>query len=435
MGRRILTHAEVRLWGRSIGAVAWNDADRVASFEYDPHFRSSGIEVAPLTMPLDMKIYQFPGLPEETFRGLPGMLADSLPDRYGNALIDVWLARQGRSHESFNPVERLCYVGTRGMGALEYHPSRGPGSSTGDVDVAGLVDLADAVLSKRTALNADLEHDEDAINQILQVGTSAGGARAKAIIAWNPETKVARSGQADLEPGFSHWVLKLDGVRSSDEREVGTALGYGLIEYAYHKMAVRAGIRMTECRIEEEGGRHHFMTRRFDRTDGGKKLHMQSLAALAHYDYNAAGAHSYEQAIEVMRKLGLPQADIEQQYRRTVFNLIARNQDDHVKNIAFLMDKTGRWSLSPAFDVIYSYNPSGTWTAQHQMSVNGKRDGFVADDLLALARFCNIKAAGAREVVNDVMRTVREWPAIAEETGLPPARSREVERYHRKTLG
>ena len=239
------------------------------------------------------------------------MLADSLPDRYGNALIDAWLAGRGRPADSFNPVERLCYVGARGMGALEYHPTGGPGSSAGDLDVAGLVELADAVVSKHAALRADLEHDDHAINQILQVGTSAGGARAKAVIAWNPETRVVRSGQTDLEPGFSHWILKLDGVRSADDRELGPPLGYGLVEYAYHEMADRAGLVMTECRILEEGGRHHFVTRRFDRTETGNKLHMQSLAALGHYDYNAAGAHSYEQAIEVMRRLSLSQDEIE----------------------------------------------------------------------------------------------------------------------------
>jgi serine/threonine-protein kinase HipA len=429
-----VTVAEVRLWGRRIGAVTWSDGHRLASFEYDPDFRSSGIEVSPIAMPLDARIHQFPGLPEEAFKGLPGMLADSLPDRYGNALIDAWLARRGRSPESFNPVERLCYVGTRGMGALEYRPSRGPGSSVDDVDVAGLVELAEAILSKRSALSSDIERDDDAIEQILQVGTSAGGARAKAVIAWNPETRVVRSGQGSLEPGFSHWILKLDGVRSSDDREVGTTLGYGLIEYTYHEMAIRAGLRMTECRILKEGGRHHFMTRRFDRTDRGKKLHMQSLAALAHFDYNAAGAYSYEQAIELMRKLGLSQVEIEQQYRRTVFNVVARNQDDHVKNIAFLMDQTGRWSLAPAFDVIYSYNPSGSWTAEHQMSVNGKRDGFTPDDLLELARFCNLKAAPARRIIGDVMLAVEQWPKLARQAGVAAVKVREVERHFRKSL-
>jgi len=426
-----VTIAEVRLWGRRIGAVTWDDAARLASFEYDPQFRTSGIEVSPVMMPLDAKIHQFPALPEEAFKGLPGMLADSLPDRYGTALINAWLARQGRSRESFDPVERLCYVGTRGMGALEYHPSHGPGASADDLDVARLVELAEAVLSERTSLNADLEQDEKAIDQVLQVGTSAGGARAKAVITWNPETRVVRSGQAGLEPGFTHWILKLDGVRSADDREVGTTHGYGLIEYAYHRMALRAGITMTECHVLEEGGRHHFMTRRFDRTDSGKKTHLQSLAALGHFDFNAAGSYSYEQAVEIMRRLDLQQNEIEQQFRRTAFNVVARNQDDHVKNIAFLMDPRGRWSLSPAFDVTYSYNPAGKWTNEHQMSVGGKRDGFVEDDLIAFGRFCNLKAAQARRVVAEVTEAVREWKAIAGEAGLSSAKAGEIARHHR----
>ena len=429
-----MTIAEVRLWGRRIGAVTWSEVDRVASFEYEPGFRTSGIQVSPVEMPLDAKIYQFSGLPERAFKGLPGMLADSLPDRFGNALIDEWLARHGRSRASFNPVERLCYVGTRGMGALEYYPSQGPHASADDLDVGGLVELASAVLSQRSALQAALLQDADAMNQILQVGTSAGGARAKAVVAWNPETRVVRSGQVDLEPGFSHWILKLDGVRSDDAREVGTTLGYGLVEYAYSRLAERAGVQMSECRILKEGERQHFITRRFDRTDHGAKLHMQSLAALGHYDYHAAGAYSYEQAVELMRRLELSQSEIEQQYRRTVFNVIARNQDDHVKNIAFLMDKTGQWSLSPAFDVTYSYNPAGTWTSKHQMSVSGKRDDFTRDDLLAFARFCNIKTAPARRIVDDVVAAVRDWPAIAATAGLSEDRSVAVGRHHRTGL-
>jgi serine/threonine-protein kinase HipA len=427
-----VTIAEVRLWGRRIGAVTWDDDARLASFEYDPQFRSSGIEVSPVMMPLDAKIHQFPALPEKAFKGLPGMLADSLPDRYGNALIDAWLARQGRSRESFDPVERLCYVGTRGMGALEYHPSHGPGASADDLDIARLVELADAVLSERTSLKADLERDEKAIDQVLQVGTSAGGARAKAVIAWNPETRVVRSGQAGLEPGFEHWILKLDGVRSADDREVGTTRGYGLIEYAYQRMALRAGITMTESRVLEEGGRHHFMTRRFDRTDSGKKIHMQSLAALGHYDFNAAGSYTYEQAVAIMRRLDLPQNEIEQQFRRTVFNVVARNQDDHVKNIAFLMDPSGGWSLSPAFDVTYSYNPAGKWTNEHQMSVGGKRDRFVEDDLIGFGRFCNLKAAQARRVFGEVVEAVQEWTAIAGEAGISPSRCAEIADHHRR---
>jgi serine/threonine-protein kinase HipA len=429
-----VTVAEVRLWGRRIGAVAWDRDAGLASFEYDARFCASGIEVSPLAMPLDPRIYQFPGLAPESFRGLPGMLADSLPDRWGNALIDAWFARQGRSRESFDPVERLCYVGSRGMGALEYHPARGPGASTDDIDVARLVELAEAVLTERLGLDADVAHDERAMDRVLQVGTSAGGARAKAVIAWNPVTRVIRSGQGGLDPGFSHWVLKLDGVRSIDEREVGTTLGYGLVEYAYHRMAVQAGIQMTQSDVLPEGGRHHFVTRRFDRTPTGAKLHMQSLAGLRHFDFNSAGAYSYEQAVEAMRGLALSQKEIEEQFRRTVFNIVSRNQDDHVKNVAFLMNQRGEWSLSPAFDLTYSYNPRGRWTSRHQMTMNEKRDDFGIDDLLDFARFCNLKAARGRQIVREVVQAVRRWPAIAKDAGVPATTWKEIGQHHRLDL-
>jgi serine/threonine-protein kinase HipA len=426
-----MTVAEVRLWDRRIGAVSWSDEDQLASFEYDEDFRRSGIEVAPIHMPLARRIYQFPGLAEETFRGLPGMLADSLPDRFGNALIDAWLARNGRTKESFNPVERLCYVGSRGMGALEYAPATGPGSTDDPLEVSELVALADAVLSERSALDAELATDPTAIDHILQVGTSAGGARAKAVIAFNPQTMAVHSGQIETGPGFSHWILKLDGVRSADEREVGTSQGYGRIEYAYYKMALRAGIAMNECRLLEEGGRAHFMTRRFDRTPEGKKIHLQSLAALGHFDFNAAGQYSQEQAVEVMRRLRLPADLIEEQFRRACFNIVARNQDDHVKNIAFLMDQRGQWTLSPAYDLTYSYNPAGDWTSTHQMSLNGKRGGFGLDDLLDFAGFCDLRPSRARLIVTEVLGAIRAWTEFATEAGVPDQTAREIARHHR----
>jgi serine/threonine-protein kinase HipA len=429
-----VTIARVDLWGRRIGAVSWEPGDPAASFEYDPGFRESGIEVAPLTMPLAPTIYQFPELPEKTFRGLPGLLADSLPDRYGDALIDAWLIRQGRPPGSFDAVERLCYTGTRGVGALEYQPETGPATVGVDIDVAELVELAAAVLSKRTSLDETAIASEEAMNRILQVGTSAGGARAKAVIAWNPETNAVRSGQAGLEPGFSHWILKFDGVASADDRGVGNARGYGLIEYAYYRMALAVGIEMTESRILEEGGRHHFMTRRFDRTSQGEKIHVQSLGGLAHFDYNAAGVYAYEQAIDCMRRLPLPPAAIEQQFLRAVFNVVARNQDDHVKNIAFLMDKTGSWSLSPAFDVIYAHNPRGAWTSGHQMTLNGKRDHFTIDDLIAFGRSCNLKPVQAKQVVREVTDVVARWSAFATDAEVPSDKVSAIRRHLRLDL-
>ena len=365
------TLAEVRLWGRTIGAVALEDGQEAASFEYDRAFLRSGIEVAPLAMPLAPRVYSFPALSAGTFHGLPGLLADSLPDRFGNALVDAWLATQGRSPESFNAVERLCYTGTRGMGALEFAPASGPRVRQASIlHIDRLVELASAALRARDGLPGSFAADDraGALRDILLVGTSAGGARAKAVIAWHPETNEVRSGQVRAGEGFGYWLLKFDGVSNNRDKELADPQGFGAIEYAYYRMAIDCGIRMSECRLFEEGGRRHFMTRRFDRLPDGGKLHMQSLGALAHLDFNQAGAHSYEQALLVLRRLGRAPAEIEQLFRRMVFNIVARNQDDHVKNIAFLMDRSGTWSLAPAFDMTYSYQPEGKWTSSHQMT-------------------------------------------------------------------
>lgn len=417
------TLAEVRLWGRTIGAVQWEEGAALATFEYAPEFLGSGIEVAPLRMPLERGAYRFPQLRAETFSGLPGLLADSLPDRYGHALIDAWLARQGRTPESFNPVERLCYIGTRGMGALEFTPSMGPQwEGSHELQVEALVQLASEILSQRVDLQARLGEEAQAragLRQILQVGTSAGGARAKAVVAWNPETDEVRSGQVAVDEGFEPWLLKFDGVSGNRDKELEDPQGYGRIEYAYHRMAVAAGITMEPCRLLEEHGRAHFMTRRFDRTSEGRKVHMQSLGAMAHFDYNLAGAHGYEQAMLVMRQLGMGLEEVEEQFRRMVFNLVARNQDDHVKNIAYLMDRAGHWSLSPAFDVTYSYNPSGPWTGRHQMSVNGKRDGFTHADLHACAVAVGLKPRRLDAVLEEVLAAVHGWPAHAQAAGVP----------------
>ncbi len=429
-----MTVAEVRLWGKAIGAVSWDESSGLAHFEYDPGFVQSGIQVAPLTMPLSRQIYTFPALPRETFHGLPGLLADSLPDDFGNALINVWLAQQGRSADSFNPVERLCYTGSRGMGALEYRPTQGPftGQSKA-VDVDALVDLASHILTRRNALagSFDAEFREDALQDILRVGTSAGGARAKAIIAWNEKTNEVRSGQVKAGEGFSYWLLKFDGVSGNRDKELDDPAGYGLIEHAYYRMAQQAGINMEESRLLNENGRSHFMTRRFDRGQSGQKIHMQSLCAMQHFDFKQAGAHSYEQALLTIRKLDMPMAMIEQQFRRMAFNIIARNQDDHVKNIAFLMDKFGRWTLSPAFDLTYSYNPQGAWTHQHQMLLNGKRDDFTLEDFRACARFASMKRGRADEIVRQVQQAVQQWRDLAQASAVPPDIIEKIARTHR----
>jgi len=416
------TVAEVKLWGRTIGAVSLEDGSQVAAFEYDSVFADSGIAVAPLTMLPTRRIYIFPELPQATFHGLPGLLADSLPDRFGNALINAWLATQGRQPDSFNAVERLCYTGERGMGALEFSPAIGPKALKANrIQIDQLVELASDVLMHRNDLKGSFADDgkEQTLTDILRVGTSAGGARAKAVIAWNPSTNEVRSGQVIAGEGFEYWLLKFDGVKGNKDKELEDPQGYGVIEYAYSKMARDCGIEMGACRLFEENGRRHFMTRRFDRLASGGKLHMQSLGALAHYDFNNAGAYAYEQALLVIRQLDLPMRAIEEQFRRMVFNIVARNQDDHVKNIAFLMDKTGNWSLAPAFDMTYSYNPSGVWTASHQMTLNGKRDDFLLDDFRACAKAASIKRGRAEGIIKEVQETVSHWMSYAEEVGVP----------------
>jgi serine/threonine-protein kinase HipA len=418
------TYAEVKLWGRTIGAVALEEDRDTAVFEYDPAFARSGIEIAPLMMPLAGRVYSFPALPVKTFYGLPGLLADSLPDKFGQALIDAWLASQGRTPDAFNAVERLCYVGERGTGALEYAPVLGPaaGGST-RIQVDQLVALASEILTRRNNLSVSFAdpHKEKALLDILRVGTSAGGARAKAIIAWNPDTNEVRSGQIHAGRGFEYWLMKFDGVSGNRDRELDDPQGFGVIEYAYSQMAAAAGICMNPCRLFEENHRRHFMTRRFDRLDDGGKLHMQSLCAMAHYDFNMAGAYGYEQALLVIRQIRLPMDAVEEQFRRMVFNIIARNQDDHVKNIAFLMDKTGRWSLSPAFDVTYSYNPTGSWTSSHQMTLNGKRDNFILEDFRACARSASMKRGRAEAIIAEVREVVSRWRDYADAAGVPAA--------------
>jgi serine/threonine-protein kinase HipA len=385
-------------------------------------------------MPLRDEPYSFPALSYESFKGLPGLLVDSLPDKFGNALIDVWLAQQQRSIGSFDAVERLLYTGSRGMGALEFVPARGPrATASKTINLEALVELASAVLQDRGALKGSLadRHVANSLREILRIGTSAGGARAKAVVAWNPATNEVRSGQINAGDGFEYWLLKFDGVANNKDKDLADPQGFGAIEYAYNLMAGAAGITMSPCRLLEEGGRRHFMTKRFDRTATGEKIHMQSLAALMHYDYNIPGANSYEQAILAMRQLGLPMAQIEEQYRRALFNILARNQDDHVKNIAFLMDKAGTWSLSPAFDVAYAYNPDGPWTSQHQMSLNGKRDNFVEEDFLDFAKTAGLKRGRDKTILAEVRDAVTRWPSFADQAGIAEKFRKQIAQLHR----
>jgi serine/threonine-protein kinase HipA len=428
--------AAVRLWDRTIGAVLLEDGEDTAVFQYTPDFAADGIEVAPLTMPLRAEPYAFPALGYDAFKGLPGMLADSLPDRYGNALINRWLARQGRAPKSASAVERLCYIGARGMGALEFAPTGGPDlpEEEEDIQVAALVGLASRVLSERGDLETTVAagEEEDGLLEILSVGMSAGGARAKAMIAWEPESDRVRSGQLDAPSGFEHWLLKFDEVSGDGDRE--SPQGYGAIEYAYSRMALAAGIEMSPCRLFEEGGRRHFMTRRFDRPTGNAKLHMQSLGGLRHFDFNRDGAYSYEQALLTIRELGLPMDSIEQQFRRMAFNVVARNQDDHVKNIAFLMDRGGAWSLSPAYDVTYAYHPQRRWTRVHQMTLNGKRDDFEPDDFVRCGEVASMKRGRAATILDEVSSAVADLPRFAEAAGVRDAEAERIARAHRLGL-
>ncbi|RPI06419.1 MAG: type II toxin-antitoxin system HipA family toxin [Ignavibacteriae bacterium] len=422
-----VTAATVLLWGKEIGAVAWDAERELAAFEYTPAFLKEALEPSPLTMRKGPQIFSFPELNRKTYYGLPGMLADSLPDKFGTALINAWLARHNRPENDFSPVERLCYMGSRGMGALEYKPALGGREKNSvPIEIEDMIRLAQYVIDNRMDMLVNLGDKDKALETIIRIGTSAGGARAKALIAWNRKTREIRSGQVSPPKGFESWIMKFDGVQ---DRTLGVSEGYGRIEYAYHKMAVRAGIQMTECYLYEENGRAHFLTKRFDRTPEGKKIHMQSLCDIAHYDFNMAGAYGYEQVFNIILRLKLGYATLDQMYRRMVFNIVARNQDDHTKNIAFLMDKDGNWSLSPAFDLLWSYNSSGQWTNQHQMSINGKRDGFEINDLLVPAKQFGIR--NANKIIREVIEAVRMWPKIAEEHGVPAATISKIAATHR----
>ena len=431
--------AEVYLWGSLIGYVSWDEEAEFAAFEYDQKFLKAPIEPSPLKMPRKNQIYTFRDLSKETFKGLPGMLSDSLPDKFGNALIDVWRAKQGRTLASFNPVERLCYIGQRGMGALEFKPSSNRGRDhNAKIKISEMVELASQILADREKFKEHLNQSDDhqmqkALTNLLIVGTSAGGARAKCIIAYNEKTGEVRSGQIKTTDDFSHWLLKLDGVANNKDKEINDPLGYGRIEYAYYFMAQDCEIEMSECQLLEENNRAHFMTRRFDRLQGGEKLHMQSLCAMAHFDFNMAGAYSYEQALEVMREVISKNLknSLEQQLRRAIFNIMGRNQDDHTKNIAFLMDKKGNWSLSPAFDITYSHNPHGQWTNRHQMSVNGKRDNFTMDNLYSLAQRADIKKGKAKKIIEEIKNVFSKWDNYAQKAGVLKDHQVEIKKHLR----
>lgn len=410
---------KVKLWGKQVGLVFWDSNTGLANFEFLPTFLNLNLDIAPLTMPISQarngRVFQFPEIPKETFYGLPGFLADSLPDRFGNQLIDMWLVSQGKTIESMNPLERLCYIGKRGIGALEFEPAFNFGDRRSHpIKVDSLVELAQMVMDKRTSLNTQFsEANPDALIDILRVGTSAGGARPKAIIAFNEKTKEVRSGQLLAPKGFTHWLMKLDGVTDG---QINDPKDYGRIEFAYYKMAIDCGIFMSESRLLEENGRAHFLTRRFDRINDNQKIHVQTLCGLCHYDYNNPLLYSYEMVFQAIRELHLPYKDSEQMYLRMIFNVIANNNDDHTKNISFFMYETGEWRLAPAYDITYAYNPDSLWLRQHQLSINGKRKDFTMDDLVMVGKQMAIKKS--KDIIKKVVNTVKNWQEYGEQAGV-----------------
>ncbi|TRX37044.1 type II toxin-antitoxin system HipA family toxin [Flavobacterium restrictum] len=409
--------ADVKIWGNNVGVVLWDEVRNYGIFEFDKSFLKLGLDLSPISLPLAAaqrgnRIFSFPMLNPETFKGLPGLLSDSLPDKFGNQIIDAWLAQQGKNSADFNPVDRLCYIGKRGMGALEFEPANTVTvENSNPIQIQELVQFAKAVLDNRNDFHTNLD-SKKGFSDILQVGSSAGGARAKAVIAYNKATGEVRSGQVDGLDGFEYWLIKFDGVTN---HQLGDPKGYGNIEYAYYLMAVDAGISMSESRLMTENNRSHFMTKRFDRQNN-QKIHMQTLCGIAHFDYNQPRAYSYEQAFQVMRQMKLPYSDMEELYRRMVFNVMARNQDDHTKNISFLMFPDGQWQLSPAYDITYAYNPDNFWLKAHQMSVNGKREAILLDDLLAIAKSCNIKKPKA--IIALCNKVMANWTDYASKAGI-----------------
>jgi serine/threonine-protein kinase HipA len=415
--------AFVKIWGQTVGAVAWDENQELASFEYEPKFKANHIDLAPIKMPVasNQNIFSFPELRSsknsefDTFKGLPGLLADVLPDKYGNQLINIWLAQNGRPENSMNPIEQLCFIGTRGMGALEFEPTQLKSTKrTFQVEINSLVAIAQRMLGKREEFETNLNKDDQrAVMEILKIGTSAGGARPKAIIAYNKKTGQVRSGQTNSPRGFEHWLIKLDGV---SDAQFGESKGYGRIEMAYYNMARDCGVKMMDSELLEENGRAHFMTKRFDRENGSVKHHIQTFCAMQHYDFNQVGNYSYEQLFQTMRILRLPYPEAEQMFRRMVFNVIARNCDDHTKNFAFRLKEGGNWELAPAYDMCHAYRPDSIWVSQHALSIQGKRKGIEKDDLINFAKAMNIKKS--ENIISEINTKVQNWNSYADEVNV-----------------
>lgn len=414
--------AEIKIWGEWVGAVRWDESQQLGYFQYDTKFIQKGWDLSPLKMPLSQgtQIYSFPELrigrneTLDTFKGLPGLLADALPDKYGNRLISTWLAQQGRTENSMNPVEKLCFIGTRGMGALEFEPATIKTSTRNfSLEFDGLVELAKKMLHDREGFLTHLSKDEEkAMMEILKIGTSAGGARPKAVIAYNRKTGEIKSGQGSVPKGFEHWLLKLDGVSGE---QFGESTGWGRVEYAYYLMAKDCKIEISECRLLEENGRAHFMTKRFDR-DGNIKHHTQSLCGMQHYDFNDMYGYSYEQVFQTMRLLYLTYPEAEQMFRRMVFNVLATNFDDHTKNFSFILKKDDRWRLAPAYDLCFSFDPTNHWVNKQTLSINGKRLEITKEDLMTIAKNNNIKKGD--KIIDEMNSIIKSWTTYASQANV-----------------
>ena len=426
----MINRAELWLWGKRI---AYLELDRhgYIKFEYDLEFQKSNIELSPFMMPLSDRVYFFPELVSQSFRGAPGLIADSLPDRFGNAVIDNWLAKQGKTPESFNIIERLCYTGKRGMGALEYQPVLSKDYSE-DIEIDNLVNLANEVLHNREKIEVQSNKD-DAINQLLLVGSSAGGARAKAIIAWNKEKNIIKSGQIDAGEGFDYYLIKFDGVSKNGDHELADPQGFTKIEYAYYLMAKDAGIDMMECELLKEHERFHFVTKRFDRVNG-EKIHIQTFGAMCHIDYNIPMQASYELLAIRCIQLGITQRQLDELFRRMVFNVLGVNNDDHVKNFSFMMDKQGKWSLAPAYDLTYSYKPNSLWISQHQLTINGKGKDITLTDLLSSAKVMRIGKVKALRIINEVKTVVSNWRNYAQQINIDDKTIIKIENHINSTI-
>lgn len=437
----VMEVVNVSYHGQNVGAVSYDTKSRAGAFEYDPAFIKTGIELSPLKMPLSETVYSFPELNAHTFKGLPGLIADSLPDAFGNAVLNAWVAAQGKSADSITPLQRLQYTGTRGMGALEYSPATRVKNlnASANVEIESLIAIAQDILSSRGTFEVDLnsggQEDREAMMTLMSVGMSAGGARPKAVLAFNEKFTQVRSGQTKAPEGFTHYLMKFDGVsdKNANSETFGDPRGYGAMEYVYYLMATACGINMMPCSLLPEGNRRHFITQRFDRV-GNKKIHIQTLNGLAHVDYNMHGSFSYGELFGVARKLRLPASAAHELLRRMVFNIVARNHDDHAKNFAFML-MNDKWQLAPAYDLAYSYRPGSQWTNSHWMTLNGKQDHFTRDDFYSLEKVSSVFSRSKIDnIIDETISNVAKWDVLAKEWDVPQLLIEEVSSNLRLTL-